>query len=176
MKQWLFAFGFALLVLGPVALSAQQQASVLGTVLDESKAVLPGVTVTATDLSSGRVYTGVTDERGEFRLLNIDPGRYKVQAELPGFATVAVPQIELLVGQNANIPFVLAVATLRETVMVTGESPLVDISSSEVAGRHPSALSASRMLSPAHTIRHKMSASPAPAWAIAESNRRLASI
>jgi len=134
MKQWLFAFGFALLVLGPAALSAQQQASVLGTVLDESKAVLPGVTVTATEGSSGRVYTGVTDERGEFRLPNVDPGRYKVQAELPGFATVTVPQIELLVGQNANVPFVLKVATLQETVTVTSEAALVDISSSRVAG------------------------------------------
>ena len=134
MKKLLLAFGFTLLALGPEALSAQQQASVMGSVLDESKAVLPGVTLTATELSSGRVYTGVTDERGEFRIPNVDPGRYKVQAELPGFATATVSQIELLVGQNANIPFVLHVATLRETVTVTSEAPLVDISSSEVAG------------------------------------------
>jgi Carboxypeptidase regulatory-like domain len=134
MRRWLCALWFTLLVLGGVGLSAQQQASVAGTILDASKAVLPGVTVTATELSSGRVYTGITDERGEFRLPNIDPGRYRVQAELPGFATVTVSQIELLVGQNANIPFVLNLATLRETVTVTSETPLVDISSSEVAG------------------------------------------
>jgi hypothetical protein len=113
---------------------AQADAAVTGTILDEQKAVLPGATVTATELSTGRQYTAVSDERGEYRMPRVAPGIYKVQAELPGFATVLVPSVELLVGQNAVIPFTMKVAGLEETITVTGESPLVDVSSSQITG------------------------------------------
>jgi hypothetical protein len=111
-----------------------QEASVTGTVTDETKAVLPGVTVTGTDLETGSVVVSVTDSRGEYRLLKVPPGKYRVQAELAGFATVVFPSIELLVGQNAMVPFVLKVASVNETLTVTGDAPLVDTSSSQVAG------------------------------------------
>ena len=67
-----------------------QEASIFGTVTDSTSGALPGVTVTGTSLSTGRVYTTVSDERGEYRLRALQPGRYKVQAELSGFATVVV--------------------------------------------------------------------------------------
>jgi hypothetical protein len=54
--------------------------------------------------------------------------------ELPGFATAVIPDVELLVGQNRTVPFTLKVATVSETLTVTGESPLVDTRSSQVAG------------------------------------------
>ncbi|MEZ5416966.1 MAG: carboxypeptidase-like regulatory domain-containing protein [Vicinamibacterales bacterium] len=113
---------------------AQQNASLSGSVTDESKGVLPGVTVTATDLATGRVATAVTDERGEYVMRNLAPGRYSVVAELSGFGTATIPALELRVGQNATLPFSLKVGSLSETITVTGESPLVDITSSEVAG------------------------------------------
>ena len=118
----------------PAVASAQQNATVVGTVIDQSKAVLPGVTVTATDLATGRVLTTVSNERGEYRLQNVPPGKYSIAAELPGFGTVKIPEIELLVGQNATVPLQLTVAALEETVTVSGETPLVDIRSSQVAG------------------------------------------
>jgi hypothetical protein len=111
-----------------------QQASVLGTVTDATKAVLPGVSVTATNLATGIQTTSVSDERGEYRVVNLAPGRYKVQAELIGFSTVIVPVIELLVGQNATVPFALTLAQVNETVTVTGEAPFVDTASSQVSG------------------------------------------
>ena len=120
-------------VLSAAALFAQD-ASIIGTVTDQTKGALPGATVTATSLDNGRVFTGVTNERGDYRLHGIAPGRYKVQAELAGFSTVVVPDVELLVGQNRTVPFAMQVATLSETLTVTGEAPLVDISSSQVAG------------------------------------------
>ena len=130
----LLALAFVVAVSEPAILYGQQQATILGTVVDESRAVVPGVTVTATEISSGRQHVAVTDVHGEYRLPNVDPGTYKVQAEITGFATVVVPAVELLVGQNASIPFVLKVATLEESLTVTGESPLVDTTSSQVAG------------------------------------------
>ncbi len=96
-----------------------QDASIIGTVTDESKSVLPGATVTATSLETGRQTAGVTDERGTYRLLRLQPGKYKVQAELQGFASVIVPSVELLVGQNANVPFALKIAAVNETLTVT---------------------------------------------------------
>ena len=116
------------------SLANAQDASVNGTVIDETKAVLPGATITATNLATGGVSTAVTDERGTFRLLKLPPGKYKLQAELQGFASVILAEVELLVGQNATVPFTLKVAQVSETLTVTAESPLVDTSSSQVAG------------------------------------------
>ena len=84
---------------------AQVEATIVGTVADESKAVLPGVTVTAADLATGRQFTDVTDVRGEYRLVGMQAGKYKVQAELAGFAPSVLSEVELLVGQNATIVF-----------------------------------------------------------------------
>ena len=109
-------------------------AAIGGTVTDESKAVLPGVNVVATELSTGRTYQGVTDERGEYRIGNVAPGKYKVQAELTGFASVVYPEVEVLVGQNAELLFALKLGAVEETVQVTGQAPLVDTSSPAVAG------------------------------------------
>ena len=105
-----------------------------GTVVDPSKSVVPGVTVTAIEISSGRQYVAVTDERGEYQLPNVDPGRYKLQAAIDGFATVVIPEVDLLVGQNATILFVLKVAALEESLTVTGETPVVDTTSTQLAG------------------------------------------
>ena len=118
---------FVLLV--PVLASAQE-ASLLGTIVDGTKAALPGATITATMIDTGRSTTTVSDERGEYRLRGLEAGRYKVQAELSGFSTVLIPEIELLVGQNRSLPFSMQVASLSETLTVTGEAPLVDVSSS----------------------------------------------
>jgi hypothetical protein len=111
-----------------------QEASLIGTVTDETKAVLPGVTITASNLESGTQNSGISDERGQYRLLRLLPGKYKVQADLTGFSSVVVPEVELLVGQNATVPFVLKLATVNETLTITAEAPLVDTSSSQVAG------------------------------------------
>ena len=70
--------------------AAAQDASILGAVTDETKGALPGVTVTATAIETGRVFTAVSDERGEYRLRGLPPARYKVTAELTGFSTVVV--------------------------------------------------------------------------------------
>ncbi|HYU78932.1 MAG TPA: TonB-dependent receptor [Vicinamibacterales bacterium] len=111
-----------------------QQATIVGAVADESKGVLPGVTVTATEIATGRQFTSVTTARGEYRLAGLSPGKYRVEAALAGFAPSVVQELELLVGQSATIGFTLKVATLQESVTVTGESPLVDTRQSHVAG------------------------------------------
>jgi hypothetical protein len=118
----------------PAAAAAQGTASLTGSVMDESKAVLPGATVTATEASTGRQYVAITDEQGEYRLPSVLPGTYRVQAELSGFATVVVPSVELLVGRSVALPFSLRVATLQETLTVVAEAPLITTRSAAVSG------------------------------------------
>src|SRR4249920_124374 len=111
-----------------------QQGTIIGTAVDETKAALPGVAITATDQDTGRVFSAITNDRGEYRIGNVLPGKYTLQAELSGFSTVVLRDVELLVGQNATIPLTLKLATVSETLTVLGESPLVDTTSSQVAG------------------------------------------
>ncbi|HYU78800.1 MAG TPA: TonB-dependent receptor, partial [Vicinamibacterales bacterium] len=118
----------------PNAHAQVSTATLSGTVIDESKGVLPGANVTATDLATGRTYSAVTDARGEYRLVNMAPGLYKVHIELSGFATTEFPQVELLVGQSVSLPVSLKVAALAETLTVSGEAPLINTRSSQVAG------------------------------------------
>ena len=117
-----------------VVAAAAQDASITGTVVDASKAVVPGATVTATNVDTGVPTATVSDENGRYRLQNLPPGNYKLQAELTGFSTVVIPMVELRVGQNATVPFELKLADLNETITVTGEAPFVDVSSSQVTG------------------------------------------
>lgn len=130
LRIWMIVLAALVATTGPLF---AQEATIVGTVADQSRAVLPGVTVTATDLATGRQFGAVTAERGDFRMPGMAAGRYKIQAELAGFATV-VAEIELLVGQNASVNLTLKVASLSETVSVTSEAPLVDTQSAQVSG------------------------------------------
>ena len=78
--------------------------------------------------------SAVTNDKGEYRLQNLPPGKYTIQAELSGFSTVMLKDVELLVGQNATMPFTMKLAQVSETLTVVGETPLVDTTSSQVAG------------------------------------------
>src|SRR4051812_48383728 len=78
-----------------------QQTSVSGVVTDESKSVVPGVTITATSASTGRQFIDTTSEKGEYRLEGLPAGLYNVTADLPGFAPTLLKDLDLLVGQNA---------------------------------------------------------------------------
>src|SRR5262245_44719502 len=123
----------AILVLTSGAALAQVDGSIQGLVVDESKAALPGVSVTATEQTTGRRYQATTDGRGEFRLVNVQAGTYRIEATLQGFGTVAIADIELLVGQNAHVSeLTMKVAAIEETVTVSAVSPLVDTQSRQV--------------------------------------------
>lgn len=98
--------------------------NITGTVQDEQGGVLPGVTITLQ--GTDRTTSAVTDEAGRFRFLNLPPGSYKVTTALQGFTTIVREAIEVRVGQNVDLPISVRVATVEETITVTGESPLVD--------------------------------------------------
>jgi len=106
--------------------------TILGAVNDPSGAVLPGVTVTLTNAGTGLVRVIVTDGNGEYTAPSLPTGRYVVKAELPGFRTVTVPDADLGVDQHIRINVKLEVGTVEESVTVTGSSPIVQTSTSEL--------------------------------------------
>jgi len=112
------------------AIGYAQEASFTGTVTDSTGGVLPGVTVTATNVESGNTFVAVSDERGIFRL-PVRIGNFRITAELAGFTTVN-QSLQMLVGQTTVVNFQMAPSTVQETVTVTGEAPLVDTTTSTV--------------------------------------------
>jgi hypothetical protein len=123
-----------LVCLGAFAPSAfAQNAQIAGVVRDSSGGVIPGVTVTARNADTGLTRVAVTEATGDYRVPSLPPGKYAVQAELSGFSTETRPDIVLIIEQTATINFTLKPAALSETITVTGESPIVDITKSDVS-------------------------------------------
>ena len=123
-----------LLLVLPAAAGAQQGTAILeGTVVDESGAALPGVTVTARNEETGTTRSIVTDGTGRYRMPAIQSGVYSIKVELPGFRTEERSGVRLTVGQQAALDFTLKVSAIQESVTVTGDAPLVDTQRSHVS-------------------------------------------
>jgi hypothetical protein len=123
MKKILTAALLSLIAVLP-AYAQVSGGGVSGTVTDEQKAILPGVTVTLQ--GSDRTLSAITDETGRFRFLNQPPGSYTLTVELPGFATVVREGLVVAVGREVDLPVQLRLAAVAETITVTGETPIVD--------------------------------------------------
>jgi hypothetical protein len=121
----------AILVLPAVGYG--QEAVMSGVVRDATGGVLPGVTVTAIHEATGNTFEAVTDATGAYRI-PVRTGAYRITAVLVGFATVTRTGLELLLAQEAVVNFELAVSSLQESVTVTGEAPLLDVTSSTLGG------------------------------------------
>jgi hypothetical protein len=111
---------------------ASSTGTIQGRVADSSGAVLPGVSVTATSPSMIGSQTQVTNENGSYRFPAVPPGVYELTFELAGFGTVKRGDVQVSLGFTANVNAELRVATLQETVTVTGESPVIDTSATRV--------------------------------------------
>jgi hypothetical protein len=109
--------------------AAQTTGSINGSVNDNTGAVLPGVTVTATSPALMGVQTAVTNEQGQYRFPALPIGTYTLQYELGGFSGVRREGIIVQIGFTATVNVQLQLATLQESVTVTGASPVVDVTS-----------------------------------------------
>ncbi|HTM05537.1 MAG TPA: carboxypeptidase-like regulatory domain-containing protein [Vicinamibacterales bacterium] len=106
------------------------QASITGVVKDASGAVLPGVTVEAANPELiEKVRTATTDGDGQYRILDLRAGTYSITFSLAGFTTVKREGIQLSGSFIATINADMKVGALQETVVVTGETPIVDVQS-----------------------------------------------
>jgi hypothetical protein len=128
---WLFALAFV--VASTAAISAQEfRGRINGTVTDHTGAILPGVTVTASSPALIRPQITVTGEDGNYRLLALPAGVYTLSFELQGFQAHKHEGIRVVINTTLTIDAKLQVASLQESVTVSGESPVVDTSTTSV--------------------------------------------
>lgn len=125
-RVWLAALGLLAVAALPVAAQVQT-GSILVRVSDQQGSAVPGVNVTLTSpvLVAGSM-SGVTDGAGVNRFPSLNPGMYSVKVELQGFTSVVRENVQVVVGQTVPLDIALKVATVAETVTVTGSSPVVD--------------------------------------------------
>ena len=117
----------------PAAAQVTASASVEGTVKDIKEAVVPGATVTVTNVSTGLARTAATGEEGAYRIDLLPAGLYDVKVGASGFGDVSANKVELLVGKTTNLDFTLSPGTRSETVTVTSEAPLLDQQKTDIS-------------------------------------------
>ncbi len=132
MLRTITAFLLSLALVSPaLAQSTAINGTIEGTVKDDQGAVLPGVTITVSNLDTGDQRVVVSNERGLYRAPLLSLGTYRVVAELQGFKTFEQTGVSLRAGQTAVIDVGLTVGALSETITVTADSPLIDLAKIE---------------------------------------------
>jgi hypothetical protein len=106
-------------------------ATVLGTVRDNTGAIVPGATATLTNLETGLVATKVTDANGNFEFATVRIGRYKLTAEVQGFSVALADNVQVSVGARQRVDLQLAPGSVQETVEVVGAATRLETDSSE---------------------------------------------
>jgi hypothetical protein len=115
------------------AQSTAANGAIEGTILDTSGGVLPGVTVTITNVGTGAERSVTTNEKGLYRAPLLPLGKYRVVAELQGFKKFEQTDISLSVGQTATVNATLSVGTVSETITVSSsDMPALDIARIDV--------------------------------------------
>jgi Carboxypeptidase regulatory-like domain/TonB-dependent Receptor Plug Domain/TonB dependent receptor len=107
-------------------------ATLTGTVLDASGAVIPNAQVSISDVATGVTRTATTNNAGLYNAPNVLPGNYEVKVTAPGFRTQLEKGITLTVGAEQLLNFTLQVGQTSQTVEVTTEAPTVELTSSEL--------------------------------------------
>jgi hypothetical protein len=126
---------FALLVVPASVFAQGGNASVGGFVQDSTQAVVPGVTVTATNTQTGIVTKTITNETGAYTILSLLPGVYRLSAELPGFRPHIYNDVQLGTGVSARYNFTLQVGPVTQGVEVTAEAASLIAESSATIGQ-----------------------------------------
>ena len=135
MKTFATALVMACIVaIGGPATAQQTTGTIAGRIVDDQGAAVPGVTVTGRNTQTGFTRTDVSDAEGSYRLTALPVGTYDVTAELQGFSRLENRGIVLSVGQTLDVNMALKVASLQESITVTGETPLIESRSSSVGG------------------------------------------
>ncbi len=133
MRRTCLALAAALLTASVPTLAQQGQFSALqGRVLDEQGGALPGVVVVVTHQESGMFRQVVSNDDGSYFVTGLVPGPYRVTAELAGFKKYERPGVLLQIGNTGALDITLGVGVLEESITVTAESPLVDVTNKQI--------------------------------------------
>jgi hypothetical protein len=127
------ALALALVVVAATNAFAQiDTGSIVGTVKDQSGAVLPGVTVTAAQEATGVVLTAVANGAGQYVFPSLKVGRYVLSAELSGFKRALRRDIDVNVQARVEIDFQLSVGEVSEEVVVNARAELLQTQSADI--------------------------------------------
>jgi Carboxypeptidase regulatory-like domain/TonB dependent receptor len=130
----LFCVTLGVLLFSAATFGQTANGRILGTVKDQTGALIPGVAVTVTDTARGIARNLITGEVGAYLAPNLLPSTYTVHATFPGFQAWQRENIRLEVGQDLTIDVVLLPGAQTETVSITEEIPLVNATSSVLGG------------------------------------------
>ena len=132
---WMLATSVWVFILSLAAYGqSSTYARLVGTVKDQTGAVVPRVDVIATARTTNVSRTTVTDDRGDYILDKLIPGQYDAAAELPGFKTKVAVDFPLEVAQIARVDFTLDPGEMNIVVEVTGTLPIIDADNAEMGG------------------------------------------
>ena len=117
------------------AQTGQMFGELVGKVTDDQGGVLPGVTVTLSGPAAMGTPTAVSNEQGRYRFPAVNSGTYTLKFELAGFAPMLREGIVVPVRQTITVDAAMKLASLQETVTVSGQSPTVDVENTKVGAR-----------------------------------------
>jgi hypothetical protein len=120
--------------IAPSAFSQQATSELQGRVLDGQGGALPGVGIVITNEETGQFRETISNSDGSYFVSRLAPGSYRISAQLAGFKKHEQTGLRLEVGRTTTVDVQLELGTLEESVTVTGETPLVDITSKEIGG------------------------------------------
>ncbi|MDA2930388.1 TonB-dependent receptor [Acidobacteria bacterium AH-259-O06] len=127
----LFALIFSMAAL-PL-MGQADRATISGTVTDVTGAVIPGVDVSATNVDTGVQTLAFTNDVGNYTLVNIPIGTYRITFELPGFKTYERTDFRVTTGQAARLDVILEVGEVTETVTISATAEIVNADNPQVS-------------------------------------------
>src|SRR5947207_8736424 len=136
MKRAVRAFAgtaVAVLCLSLIGFGQTTNATVMGRVLDPSKAAVVGADVQATNVDNGTTYKGATNNVGLFSIPGVSPGNYRISVTKPGFRSIVKSDVVLHLQEVVALNFDLPVGSASEVVTVTGGAPMVNTTDASVS-------------------------------------------
>ena len=132
---WFTLVSASPLTINPLAADLAQvtTSTLAGRILDSSRAVLPGVTITARQTETGLQRTTVSDAQGRYIIPALRPGTYEIRAELQGFRPLVRSGVTLTIAQTAVVDLTMTVGGVAEAVTVVGEASAVNTTSGELS-------------------------------------------
>ena len=118
--------------LAGLAMAQSVTSEILGVVKDPAGSAVPNAKVTVRNLDTNIGRETTSDTEGRFRALQLQPGRYQVVVDAPGFAKVIQGPVTLLLNERPSLDINLKVSSISETIEITSSAPLVNVTNAEV--------------------------------------------
>src|SRR6185437_9107627 len=134
-KSILRTLAVALACVGATAISVHAQnifGSIVGTVDDQSGSVLPKASVTVTNIGTGEKRVVTSDDQGNYQILSLPRGEYKVDIDAQGFKHFSRSPIDVVVDQVARVDVAMSIGDQSQTVTVTGAPPIMQTDSASL--------------------------------------------